>query len=332
MFDFGFLIMLLSAISAFQEIKAPEQPTTGPGSSGNYVHQEVLFQDFAAQQDGYWLFEPASPRPDSAPVVVFNHGYGAYNPMIYGKWIKHLVLQGNIVIYPRYQKNIFVPSTRKFVANTAKAIRDAKVELDTGDHVKAIWEPLTMVGHSYGASITANLAIYYDTLGIPQPKGILLCAPGTGPFKGSRLESYEQMPANTNLLIIVSEYDYVVGSELGQLIYETAINTPNRNLIMQWADGRGTPSISAGHNEPYSLDEDFDTGIRNITTRRALRIAKEDAVDYYGYWKFLDALMDYTRFGTHYDYAFGNTTAQRFMGNWSDGTPVKPFDVLVPSP
>ncbi|MEZ4892408.1 MAG: hypothetical protein R2778_05270 [Saprospiraceae bacterium] len=61
----------------------------------------------ATTADGYWLFEPADPKPDSAEVVVFLHGYGAYNPMAYGKWIKHLVAKGNIVIYPRYQKICF---------------------------------------------------------------------------------------------------------------------------------------------------------------------------------------------------------------------------------
>ena len=95
-----------------------------------YHHQSVDFQDFAQKADGYWLFEPAAPKPDSAHVIVFVHGYGGYNPMIYGKWIQHLVRQGNIVIYPRYQKNLHSPRPRKFSTNVSQAIRDALIELE----------------------------------------------------------------------------------------------------------------------------------------------------------------------------------------------------------
>jgi hypothetical protein len=102
----------------------PGQPTLGPGGS-EYVHESVTFYDHAASADGYWLFLPADPLPDSAEVVVFLHGYGAYNPMCYGKWIKHLVAKGNIVIYPRYQKNLVWPRPEHFPENAAKGIRDA---------------------------------------------------------------------------------------------------------------------------------------------------------------------------------------------------------------
>jgi hypothetical protein len=33
--------------------------------------------------------------------------------------------------------------------------------------------------------------------------------------------------------------------------------------------------------------------------------------------------------GTNREYALGNTPPQRFMGKWSDGTPVKELQVTV---
>lgn len=324
-------IMTLSFYLSSQEISAPEQPEEGPGGKSNYVHQEVIFRDFAQQPEGYWLFEPAAPRIDTAPVVVFLHGYGAFNPMIYGKWIKHIVRQGNIVIYPRYQKNLLSPSTKKFTENVAIGIRDAYEELNTGNHTRPSNAPLMLVGHSYGGTIAANLSVNYDTLGIPQPKGVLLCAPGTGPFKGGRLKEYSAMPEDTKLLIMVSSNDYVVGDELGRLIFDTAINTPERNFIIQESDNHGTPAISSGHNEPYCLDMAYDTGLRNLTCKRALGVARENAVDYYGYWKLFDALAAYTRTGECKEYAFGNTPEQTYLGTWSDGQAVRPLTVLLPS-
>ena len=329
MIHFCTMAMLLSTYFTSDSIQGPQQPETGPGSA-NYVHEEVLFQDFAEEPDGYWLFEPAAPRPKSAPVVVFTHGYGAYNPMIYGKWIKHIVRQGNIVIFPRYQKNLFSPSPKKFAANAAKGIQDALRELEEGDHVKPSEAPLNFVGHSYGGTISAYMAVNYDTLQIPKPAGVMLVSPGTGPFKGGKLKDYKNMPEDIKLLILVSENDRVVGDGLGRLIYQTAINTPERNLIIQKADTYGEPNISAGHNESYSLDTDFDTGVRNVSAKRALNVSKLDAVDYFGYWKLFDALMESTRSGNYHEFAFGNTSAQINMGKWSDGTPVKPLEVLVP--
>ncbi|MCO6478726.1 MAG: alpha/beta hydrolase fold domain-containing protein [Phaeodactylibacter sp.] len=307
----------------------PDQPEEGPGSA-DYLHAEATMSDFAEDENGYWLFEPASPRPDSAPVVVFHHGYGAINPMIYGRWLRHIVLQGNIVVYPRYQNNLFSPSSKQFPNTASTAIRNALKELKTGDHVRPVEEGLILAGHSYGGAISAYLGVNHKELGIPRPAGILLASPGTGPLNGALLDSYEDMPEDIALLVMVSVNDHVVGEKLGRIIFETAVNTPKRNLVIQHPDEHGEPTIGAGHNESYALDSGFDAGIHNLSYRRALGVARTNAIDYYGYWKLLDALMDCVRSGQNCDVAFGNTEAQRNMGCWSDGQKVRELEVIVP--
>ena len=47
-----------------------------------------------------------------------------------------------------------------------------------------------------------------------------------------------------------------------------------------------------------------------------------DALDWYGTWKLLDAMMACSFDGAWCEYAFGNTPEQRFMGVWSDSVPV----------
>ena len=126
---------LFSFFSQLGPAEPPTQPETGPGGS-EYVCDSVWFQDFSKKQDGYWLFEPMEPKPDSANLIVFVHGYGGYNPMIYGQWIRHLVRKGNIVVYPRYQKNILRPRPKKFSRNVSRAIRDALAEMKNDGHVK----------------------------------------------------------------------------------------------------------------------------------------------------------------------------------------------------
>lgn len=323
--SFAFIFQFITA----QDITAPAQPKCGPGGS-EYVHDSLVIHNFAEDPDGYWLYEPAKPKPDKANVVVFLHGYGAYNPMIYGAWIKHLVLKGNIVIFPRYQKNLLSPSPDKFVENAAKGIRDAISELQNGDHVQPVIDEISLVGHSYGGVISANLGVNFKTLDIPYPNAIMLCSPGTGPFDGGLLEDYSEMPADTKLLVLVSEDDRTVGDKIGKLVFETASKVVNRNLLRQFEDSYGYPVITAGHNEAYAIDEDLDSGMRNISTNRAERKGKTDAMDYYGYWKLFDALRDCAQSHENCHIAFGNTPEQRSLGLWSDGTGVKEFEVISP--
>ena len=47
-----------------------------------------------------------------------------------------------------------------------------------------------------------------------------------------------------------------------------------------------------------------------------------NAHDWYGTWKWLDALMGCAFDGEWCEYALGNTPEQRFMGVWSDGAPI----------
>ncbi len=330
-----FLLVLMSIFTLWnstpavsQESDVHTQPTSGPGSPV-YAHEEVSFLDFAEKQDGYYLMMPKDPIPKEAPVVVFLHGYSAYNPTVYGKWIDHIVKQGNIVIFPRYQLNILVPSPAKFVPNTVTAVKDALKRLEQKGYVKASDAPMLYVGHSFGGVITANILTQWEELGVPQPKGAFLVSPGTGPFREYELDDYSAIPEDTKLLIAVSENDYVVGTAFGQKVFATATNTPERNLYVQYADGTAEPAITAGHLEVYAVDLKFDTGDHGYSYQRS-KTSKLDAVNFHLYWRKFDALMDYTRNGGSKEYIFGNTAENKFMGTWPDGRKIKELQVITP--
>lgn len=325
-------LLLRGVFATAQDAPYPGQPLCGPGGA-EYAHHSVSFFDAAESADGYWLFEPADPKPDSAEVVIFLHGYGAYNPFAYGKWIKHLVAKGNIVIYPRYQKNIFWPRADFFPENAARGIRDALKVLqnDTG-RVRPKLDKVAYIAHSYGGVIATNLACQWEKAGIPRPASMLLCQPGSGPLKGARLKDYCGLPSDMNLIVIVGEDDYVVGDEFGRLVFNTAVNTQNRNFVVHRRSFNGQRWLLATHSEPYAYDLDFDTGVRNYTARRVLMASRLNEVDFNCYWKLGDALIAYTREGLYGEVAFGNTPDQRFMGKWADGTPIRELDVVLPRP
>jgi acetyl esterase/lipase len=302
----------------------PDQPSAGPGGS-TYAHSSVVFSDFSTflNPNGYWLFEPDSPKPDSANLVIFNHGYGVWNPGPYGQWIEHLVKQGNIVIFPKYQaSDVAAPSG--FTAAMVNGINDGITELQTGTgRVRPRTEKLAIIGHSYGGVLTSNIAMEYATYGIPKPKAIFLAEPGTGGFSGGRLASYASMDTSYQMLIVVGDGDIVVGNTFGREIMDsTSIPTDHKNYITQFKDNYGAPNIQATHNEPLAKNNTYDGGTISSVITSAYVVSKQDAVDYFCYWKLADALMSCAFSGSDCNYAFGDTPEQRYMGKWSDSVPV----------
>ena len=305
----------------------PSQPTNGPGGM-DYMHGSVIQSNSTSlfTGDGYWLFEPDQPKPDSADVVIFNHGWGVYNPGPYGQWIEHLVRKGNIVIFPKYQQNdgTFFAT---YTPNAAIGIIDAFDELQTNiNSVKPRMNHIAMIGHSFGGVITANLAIEYNSYGIPKPECFMLCEPGPGASLG-HLPTYSDMDTDYKSLIIVGEDDIIVGDTFGKNIFDsTNIPTSQKNYIIQYADS--PPTIEATHNEPLAANNIYDGGTIATVITAAYIASKEDAVDYYCYWKLADALLSCTFYGADCEYAFGDTPEQRFMGNWSDGIPITELEVF----
>lgn len=249
----------------------------------------ITMYDRASEQDGYHLFLPTNFRKiKNMDIVVFIHGYGAINPMIYGKWIKHLVAQKKIVIYPRYQERILKPAAKEFAKNTTTGILDAFTALGQLK-VKFDRNKLFLVGHSYGGVIAANLAARADSLELPTPLAAFICEPGTGPFTGGILDDYTNTNPEMLMTIIVGSNDMTVGQKFGEFLYEKTTHMHNRSLIYQ--NPYDSLGLSASHYEPYSLDSMFDIGHRNFTANKAFNVSKYDEVDTKIYWPTLDLMI-----------------------------------------
>src|ERR1041384_6025813 len=154
----GITVILFSLqLVSSQSVTPPSQPQTGPGGK-QYVHSSVIKNRYGKGGTEYWIFEPASPKPRTAPVIVFLHGWGGMNPLYYGAWVDHLVKRGNIVIYPRYQATLLT-SIKDFTPNTISAVKDAIHRLQTEPgHVKPDFSKFATVVHSLGGLLAANVA------------------------------------------------------------------------------------------------------------------------------------------------------------------------------
>jgi len=335
----------LTIVSSQNSATPPSQPQTGPGGK-QYVHASVSKNRYGKGGEEYWIFEPDSPKPRTAPLIVLLHGWGGMNPLYYGAWIDHLVKRGNIVVYPRYQANLLTPVT-DFTPNTLAAIRDAVSRLQSEPgHVRPDLNKFATVGHSVGGLLAASVAALADESRLPRVRVVMSVEPGiTESPINIPLADLKKIPADTLLLALAGDQDGLVRDTDAKRIYyeSTRIPTGNKDFITLVSDTHGTPSLLASHRAPTALDKDYDSGegftgassgaedrIGNspqIQRRVRPETMMINALDYYGTWKLFDALCDAAFNNKNREYALGNTPQQRFMGLWSDGTPVKELKV-----
>jgi pimeloyl-ACP methyl ester carboxylesterase len=339
--------LILSALTIFssQDITPPSQPQTGPGSK-QYVHASVIKNRYEKGGQEYWIFEPDSPKPRTAPVIVFLHGWGGMNPLYYGAWLDHLVKRGNIVIYPRYQASLLTP-IQQFTPNTLSAVKEAVNRLKTEKgHVTPDFTKFATVGHSLGGILAASVAALASESGLPRVAAVMAVEPGiTESPINVPLADLKKIPAETLLLSLAGDQDTLVrDTDAKRIYYESKrISAANKDFITLISDSHGRPALQASHRAPTAHDKSYDNGegvggntpkgstpvgdAPQTSQRSRLDTMMVNALDFYGTWKLFDGLCDAAFYGKNREYALGNTQQQRFMGVWSDGVPVKELKV-----
>ncbi|MGH8104209.1 MAG: alpha/beta hydrolase fold domain-containing protein, partial [bacterium] len=180
---------------------------------------------------------------------------------------------------------------------------------------------VAVVGHSAGGDLTGDIAAVAVDKGLPQPKAAMLveAARGKEMQTGKNIplipvEDFSKIAASTLMLVVVGDDDTIAGDSDAKIFFKTASKVPpqNKDFIIVHSDHHGTPDLKATHFAP----------VANSKLKESI-----NALDYYAYWKLFDALSDCAFYRKNCDVALGNTPAQRFMGKWSDGTPVKELTV-----
>lgn len=335
----GLMAITCGCITCGNSVTAPEQPDGGPGGS-EYQYASVKTSTYGQGGTQYWLFEPVEPEADKLPLIVFGHAWSVIEPRFYGAWIEHLVKRGNVVFFPRNQVSILTPST-EFLPNTIEAFHDALTRLDGQQHTSIDTDRVAYVGHSAGATMIMNLAVVADEHNLPVPVAVMAinaAARRDDQPMGEDLMDLSQIPSSTLLLTIACEDDMLVDTHDAIRIYyeTTAIPAANKNYVLIRSDGYGHTPLIADHVAalaygdtvaPTSLEFLFMPSVCVVFGRVCSSSTANDALDYYGFWKLFDALTDAAFYNTNREYALGNTAEQRYMGLFSDGTPVRELTV-----
>lgn len=320
------LPLLMGGLAAAQE--TPTRPAAagdasaeaGPGTAARLPHNKVSRYELGSGPRSYWLFEPDEPKPASAPVVVFLHGWFSVNPAIYGAWIDHLARSGHTVIFPRYQNDVGT-LPRDFLPNALFAIRDGLGVLAAGKgHVRPDLNRFALIGHSAGGNLAAQVAAVAGDrgAGLPEVRAVVIVMPGE--VFPSREPKLSQIPETTLLAVTVGEDDVVVGDLRARQIYRQASAVPRsrKRYILFRSDRRGVPPLLADHTAPTGANARLDNG-EGFLRSLQLNLGEINAFDWAGFWRIADATLDAGFAGLTFDEAIADEDAFTHLGYWSDG-------------
>ncbi len=295
----------------------PEQPEFGFDPS-DYPHRSVAVTVYGEERSGrrFWIFEPDAPRPVSAPLIVFNHGWMNKTPRKHRAWIEHLVRRGNIVVYPRFQEGTF-GDPAYYLPNTLYAIGEAVRILETESfRVKPDKRRVACVGYSIGGLLNMSQAATAKQAGLPQPRAVFNAAPGnTWIFP---MEDPADIPADVLMVNVYGDADVFVGdTDAVKFMTETPQIPAERKWLVELpSDYHSFPPLIADHNALLGVHQRSGDPIG-----RTFPVNAHD----YGLWRMCDALLEAAFENKPFD-----IRPLLDLGRWSDGKPVKPL-ILIDS-
>ena len=317
-------------------VEPPEQPLFGPGGS-DYAHDGVRVTRHWLGRVRYNLYEPSGPTPESAPVLLFLSGIGRAGPYLgavefnvfaaaYGPMFRHLARKGYVVIFPAY--GVAGTPLNRFDRNAARSARRALDRLSGRFHVSPEPGQFAVAGHSFGGLTALKIANDPGEYGLPQPLAVIgqepalisqirdACAGDSGHALCAidTPESLDGIPPGTVHVTIVGGQARM--AEMANTLEQwdlPQIPAANKSLLFINDDERGAPGLRATH---------LSNGAHPSLQFPGFEL---DAIDWYGYWKPTEAALDYAFRGASWGYVMGDGADARFMGVWSDGTPVAPM-------
>lgn len=276
----------------------PTQPPAGPGGAAR-PHGATGQAVLPGVGSIWW---PTDPQPASVPLVVFLPDAPDYGAEAYGSWIEHLARGGSMVFVPRLGGD---PAAWR--SDAASALRVALGWAEASSLPSILPSGSTYAGEGAGALVAATLASDWVTADLPVPRALFLAAPRK--HAGAAPGDLRRVPRDALALVVTGDEDPAASAELERALWAGLAEIPGawRQFIVVQSDRHGTPALVAG--EGWARTD--GTG------------ATTDALDWFGTWKWMDAVQSCALWRRLCDHALGDTPAQRDMGRWQDEVPVR---------
>jgi acetyl esterase/lipase len=286
-------LALLLMISACE----PAMAGIGMEEAGDSLHQSVGHLAIGTASSRVWIFFPDLPRPESAHVVLFMHGWRAVDPVYYGGWIDHIAKRGSIVLYPLFEAARLDPPENS-LRNAIESTKQALQHLAEAGPVKPILSNLTIVGHSLGAGLGVQMAAVAASSGLPQPTAVMAVQPGWMASKTYPTDNLARIPASTYLLIVEGDKDQFQDTRHGSTIFNAATQIPldHKAFVRMLSTG----GLIADHFAPLSPDPAYhleEDSVAGMLVKKALKLlmgaraGEIDALDRQCLWPMFDELV-----------------------------------------
>jgi hypothetical protein len=228
-----------AAPSPTRAVAPPTQPARGPGGS-QQSHAGVRTSQVGGSPGTVTIFEPDDPKPPSAPVVAFTQGV---DPDQYRGWIEHLVGRGSIVVFQNQPFDTAELGERR--KGPVAGLRAAMRALARPGHVMPRWDRLTLVGHSVGANMAAQVAADTIRAHLPRPRALFALQPRLEDQASLRV--LQDIPRSTLVLVLASDRDDRVGLDGPKALWAALGHIPaaNKDYVLVRSDEHGTPPLVA---------------------------------------------------------------------------------------
>ncbi len=274
----------------------------GANGAGDVIRDSIIHP--ANKSQCVYFFKPSNAI-GKCPVIFFCHGIGETNPSSYEALIRNIVSRGHCVIYSPYPKFMaLIKPTLAYATMWEGFVKGAhrwNADIDTSK--------IGFVGHSYGGGAIPSFAyrFYHEKQWGNNGLFLYIMAPWYSYSVTQR--QLASFPSHAVMVMQVFADDNVNDHRIAADIYNNiGIPASRKTYTILYSDSLLGHRLSADHNVPL--------GITNA--------GGYDALDVYGIYRQLDAVMDFSFKGQSdaEAVAIGYDNELREMGTWSDKTPI----------
>jgi hypothetical protein len=166
------------------------------GGGASYPTKATIQSADTEVSDGVWMFLPAG-RPKR--LVIFFHGQGGpveATPQNHRPWIDHLVKEGAVVVYPRYE----IDYSASVLDPAVAGVQTASKRLGISD------VPVIALGYSRGAALAVEYAAVAKQRGVPVPDAVETVNPV--PYgETAKIVNLKPLRENTLVAVLISDKD-----------------------------------------------------------------------------------------------------------------------------
>jgi len=265
--SFLLFFICFSACAQYNDPNFPK-PSSGYGADGTHAVGVKSFTNPNYPAKNIEIYYPADINT-SVPTIFYSHAFGGNVSANISGMLNFVAQKGYAIVYVPYQ-TIGVSIADRYnnlLAGFRKAARDYPAIIDT--------TRVGFLGHSFGGGASFGLAYQCFTENSWGQNGRFIYALAQWYAYNITQVQLQSFPANTKVLTEVFDDDSTNDHRMAVDVFNNLnISAAEKDFLLVKSDTIGSYIYSAEHNLPNTS-------------------AAFDALDYYAYYRLLDALCDY---------------------------------------